>query len=146
MKRRALSLCLAVCLLAGLLVPASAAVPVLVCRMTGGPMAPVPAAEATRTTACCAVAPVLQPDGTVRLALTHPGCCDLQITAERAEQPVTVTPTVPHQAVAALLPTTAVAFTPPSFELYVRAAVGNDAPPRGPPLCSSPSRAPPFLS
>ncbi len=140
MMRRALSLCTALCLLAGLLaVPAA---PSLVCRMTGAPMAPVAAAAAPRS--CCAVVSVASSDGTNRLALTSPGCCDLRQAPEQPHTPAVATTVAPF--LVAWLPVPPVLFVPPLNEPAPRAPIARVYAPRGPPPRSAPSRAPPFLS
>lgn len=140
MMRRALLLYTALSLLVGLLaVPAA---PLLVCRMTGAPMAPVAAAAAPKS--CCAVISVASAGGTNRLALASPGCCDLRQAPEQPQQPAVTTTAAPF--LAAWVPAPPVLLVPPITESAPRAPIAHEKAPRGPPLRSAPSRAPPFLS
>ena len=140
MKRRALALYTALCLLLGLF--AAPASPMLVCRSTGEPMTLVAGTE--ERASCCALARTMAADGTARYALAAPDCCDLRQSPERAELPaVTV---APDAFAAAWAPASPAGFVPPAAPSVSRGPIADESAPRAPPLRSSPPRAPPLLS
>ena len=127
-------------------VPVQAA-SVLVCRLTGQPMAPIEAAPEALPAelACCAVKRSRGPDGRARLELAAPGCCDLSVTPGRPEQPTASVPVVAPFALA-LAPAPELVLAPPIAEVVAPAPVVSDASPRGPPGRPTSLRAPPFFS
>ena len=136
MIRRTLSLYTALCLLAGTF--ALPAAPLLVCRITGSPMAGVSAEVQPQEKSCCAVASTLAANGSIRFALTDPGCCDLRQSQDPAELPAVTT--VPDVNAVAWTPTPPVIYLPPAAAKVSSAPVADESAPRGPPLCTASPR------
>jgi hypothetical protein len=152
MKRRALALFLAVCLVAGFaaLPTGAAAAPTLVCRITGQPMAPVMVADETAAApdterSCCAITPKMGANGSTRYALVAPGCCDLRAIPERDEAPAAIV-AAPETAFVAWVPAPPVLLVPPTTEAVTPPSARSEAAPRAPPRSSASPRAPPFFS
>lgn len=141
---RVLCVWLMACLLTGLFAR-TAAVPILVCRITGLPMAPVVVTgQGAAAKRCCAVRAELAADA-VRYRLMAPGCCDLKIVGgNAAKTPAVLTGwEMPQPALLALVKSV----VPPAESAHapVRWASAPAAP-RGPPWRPSSPRAPPLVS
>lgn len=144
LTRPLLALYTTLCLLVNLLVIPSG--PVLVCRMTGEPMAPVVAKTAEEHSSCCAVSASIASDGTTHYALTAPGCCDLRQSVERTNL-TAVSPTALEFPIALLVTAPSAIPLPQLTKVIVQVEVPRESAPRAPPLLSSASpRAPPFFS
>jgi hypothetical protein len=143
--RRALALTTIFCLLIGLMaVPRG---PILVCRITGTPMAPVAVPEVRPGDSCCTITVSGDSNGSgaPRYALASPGCCELRQDQSRAVAPA-VTPDSPEIPAVALLPNVSAPPSPGFVALAAASVAPRESAPRAPPLSFSSPRAPPVFS
>jgi hypothetical protein len=155
LRRRLLALLLAMCVAGGLIVAPGNAAVLLVCRMTGRPMAPILRAAgepeerpdgAPPQMPCCVVRVRQDAGGAVHVALATRSCCDLKVSALRTRIPVSVSPPFLHLPIG--VPASPLAIPKPevtSDRPYAR-LIARAAAPRAPPWRQSPLRAPPVLS
>lgn len=143
LTRRALALTTLFCLLIGLLaVPRG---PLLVCRITGMPMAPVVVSAEDKRESCCDVEVSLRTADSIRYELAAPGCCELRQDAGHAPAPV-IPVTGPDSFAVALVPVPPTLPVPVMTTVTVEREVERESAPRAPPVLSSSPRAPPFFS
>ena len=141
MKRQLLALFTALCLLAGsFAVPAKA---MLVCRMTGQAMEPVPEERAHGS--CCGAKLTASTGGSLRYELSNPGCCELRQSPERREPPA-LKATVPDVLPVAALNEAPWLIAPRLANVVPLVSITDEVAPRGPPLLSASPRGPPVLS
>lgn len=141
MKRRLAALFTALCLLTGtLVIPAKAE---MICRITRQVMRPV--AQDRVQGSCCGVTLTASADGSLRYALSRPGCCDLQQSPQRSELPATVAVT-PDGVAVATLPDVPILPTPLRGEAILPSPVVEESAARAPPIPRASPRAPPVLS
>jgi hypothetical protein len=143
LTRRVLALNTIFCLLIGLLaVPRG---PILVCRITGAPMAPVVVRAGDDPATCCGVTPALAAGDTVRYELTAPGCCDLRQDSDPASPPA-IPLAGPETPAAALLPAPVAVPVPRMAAAIAPFEIARESAPRAPPPRSNSPRAPPVFS
>jgi len=153
LSRRTLAFYTAVFLLTTAFFRLLPSAPRLVCQFTGEPMAAVITApvsddrkEAAAVASCCNVSSQATAGGAKRLALTNPGCCELQQGAERADLPVAVLNVAPDFADAAVLASLPQTPRPFVSDFRITVAVAGESAPRAPPQRAASSRGPPFVS
>jgi hypothetical protein len=138
--RRALALTTILCLLIGLLaVPRG---PILVCRITGVPMAAVFVRDSSTPDSCCDVAVSHEAVDTVRYELASPGCCEL-FQDTRPSLTLAVPLSGPDFSAVALMPAPLSPVAPMLTAPTVEPEVSDDSVPRAPPVNFASPRAPP---
>jgi hypothetical protein len=143
LTRRALALTTLFCLLIGLLaVPRG---PMLVCRITGMPMAPVLVSAEDDLDSCCDVEVSLRTADSIQYELAAPGCCELRQDAGHVPAPA-IPAAGPDTFAVALVPVPPTLPVPVMTPVTVEREVKGESAPRAPPVISSSPRAPPFFS
>lgn len=120
--------------------------PILVCRITGTPMAPVTVSKAGPGDNCCTITVAASAGkGAPHLALSAPGCCELRQDNSPPPAPA-VTTNSPETPAVALLPAVPSLPVPEYVTLTDGTMTPRESSPRAPPLRFAPPRAPPVFS